>query len=147
MSRFGRMPAVAKSIVRLCVPFVLRRRRPLHNYNVAAARQVKSAVKIPVIVTGGIRTLADMERIVGDGDADCVALCRPFIAEPDIVERLRAGQARSRCTDCCWCMIGAVEHPLRCYGVKAEAFTAEPVLNSAEANAAFAERSRREGHR
>lgn len=72
-------------------------------YFAAAARAVKAAVPVPVILVGGLRSLAVMERIVGEGTADLVALSRPLVREPDLVEKFRNGTARAACISCNAC--------------------------------------------
>jgi len=72
-------------------------------YFAAAARAVKAAVNIPVILVGGLRSLAVMEKLVADGTADLVSLSRPLVKEPDLVNRFRAGQARAACVSCNAC--------------------------------------------
>jgi len=90
--------------------------RPLHQYNVDLAAEIKKHVDIPVIVVGGIRSLAGINDIISRHGIDYVSLCRPFIIEPDIVEKFRAGtQDSSRCIDCGYCLIGVTDNPLRCY--------------------------------
>lgn len=84
--------------------------------HVAAARLIKRAVAIPVIVVGGIRNLPDITDIIVRKDLDRVSLARPFIIEPDIVEKFRQGrQDSSRCIDCGYCLIGSANHRLQCY--------------------------------
>jgi len=109
-------PAFQKWLLRTVAPVLGKSFTPLHNYNVGAAELVKRTVSIPVIVVGGIRNLQDITGIITRKDIDCVSLSRPFIIEPDIVERFRQGrQDRSRCIDCGYCLIGSANHPLRCY--------------------------------
>lgn len=89
---------------------------PLHNYNIEAARAIKAEVSIPVIVVGGIRERAVMDRILENGDGDYVSMCRPFILEPRFVRNLQnEKQSVARCNDCGYCMFGIFENPLRCY--------------------------------
>ena len=76
------------------------------NYNLEAARRVKEASHLPVIVVGGIRRLAAMEAILSAGDADAVAMCRPFLCEPDLAAKLKASvQTGSRCNNCNECAV------------------------------------------
>ena len=106
---------LARTLLRLA-PLVKRLPRPLDNYNVAAAREIKRRVGLPVIVVGGIRRLADIEQIIERNAADYVSLSRPFIIEPDIVDRLRQGrQDESRCISCGYCLLSLEKRPLRCY--------------------------------
>jgi 2,4-dienoyl-CoA reductase-like NADH-dependent reductase (Old Yellow Enzyme family) len=72
-------------------------------YFAGAARAVKAAMDVPVILVGGLRSLSVMEQVVASGTADLVALSRPFVCEPDLVNRLRAGQAGAICSSCNAC--------------------------------------------
>ncbi len=72
-------------------------------YFADAARALKAAVDVPVILVGGLRSLSVMEDVVASGAADLVALSRPFVCEPDLVNRLRAGQVKAVCTSCNAC--------------------------------------------
>ena len=86
------------------------------NFNVCAAQEIKQAVDIPVIVVGGIRKLPDIEQIIGGGMADYVALGRPLIIEPDIVNKFKAqSQMESSCINCGYCVIALAEEPARCF--------------------------------
>jgi 2,4-dienoyl-CoA reductase-like NADH-dependent reductase (Old Yellow Enzyme family) len=89
---------------------------PMSNYNVEAAQTIKAKVGVPVIVVGGIASLTDIADIVEHEKADFVSMCRPFIIEPNIVQKFLEGkQESSRCIRCNYCMIAAEERPLRCY--------------------------------
>lgn len=81
-------------------------------YFAPAAAAVKAAVDVPVILVGGLRSVDVMERIVADGPADLVALSRPLIREPDLVNRLAAGQPAATCLSCNACFNPA---GLRCW--------------------------------
>lgn len=72
-------------------------------YFADAARALKAAVDVPVILVGGLRSLSVMEGVVASGAADLVALSRPLVCEPDLVNRLRAGQAKAICSSCNAC--------------------------------------------
>ncbi len=72
-------------------------------YFADAARALKAAVDVPVILVGGLRSRSVMEEVVTSGTADLVALSRPLISEPDLVNRLRAGQAKAICSSCNAC--------------------------------------------
>jgi 2,4-dienoyl-CoA reductase-like NADH-dependent reductase (Old Yellow Enzyme family) len=63
------------------------------------ARMIKKETGLPVILVGGIRSMAVAERIVEEGAADFIAMSRPFIREPDLVNRWKNGDCRkSACT-------------------------------------------------
>ena len=57
------------------------------------ARKVRARSSIPVLLTGGLRTAAVMEQVLGEGVASAVGLARPLIVEPDLPARLLSGQA------------------------------------------------------
>lgn len=68
-----------------------------------AAKSIKSAVGIPVILVGGLRSFAVMESVLKDGVADMVALSRPFIREPDLVSKFNVGLEKAACVSCNAC--------------------------------------------
>jgi 2,4-dienoyl-CoA reductase-like NADH-dependent reductase (Old Yellow Enzyme family) len=115
MPRYRNMPGYQKRLFRILAPFMARVRKPLFNYNVPLAERIKRSVDIPVIALGGIRSLQDISTIIVDKGIDFVSLCRPFIIEPDIVNRFRQGQESSRCINCGYCLIGVTANKLRCY--------------------------------
>jgi 2,4-dienoyl-CoA reductase-like NADH-dependent reductase (Old Yellow Enzyme family) len=63
-------------------------------YYEGAARAYKEKVKVPLILVGGIRTLKTAERLVSEGLADYVALSRPLVREPYLIERWHSGDTR-----------------------------------------------------
>ena len=67
-------------------------------YYEVAARRFKESARVPLILVGGIRTLETAERLIAEGATDYVALSRPLIREPRLIERWRAGDtAPARC--------------------------------------------------
>jgi 2,4-dienoyl-CoA reductase-like NADH-dependent reductase (Old Yellow Enzyme family) len=68
------------------------------------AREVRKAVRMPLVLLGGIVSRANVERAMAEG-FDFVALGRALIADPDLVNRMRDdAAARSRCTHCNVCV-------------------------------------------
>ncbi len=53
-------------------------------YNADLAHQVKQAVKVPVMVVGGLRTCSVMQTLLWEGAADLFSLSRPLIREPGL---------------------------------------------------------------
>lgn len=114
--RYRNKSSLSKKILSAVLPFALKMLKPLHNYNVAAASEIKKQVNIPVIVTGGIRNFDTMESILEKEQADYISLCRPLIIEPNLVKKFKEGnQGRSKCIDCGYCLIGVTENLLYCY--------------------------------
>ena len=68
------------------------------------AATVKRVVKVPVILVGGIRTLALATDIINSGDADMISMSRPFIREPGLLKRWQQGSdMTSDCISCNRC--------------------------------------------
>jgi 2,4-dienoyl-CoA reductase-like NADH-dependent reductase (Old Yellow Enzyme family) len=63
-------------------------------YYDATARRYKENIKTPLMLVGGIRSLEEAEKLVSDGITDYIALCRPFIREPGLVNRWKSGDRR-----------------------------------------------------
>ena len=64
------------------------------------ARAIRDAVSVPVIASNRVNTLALADELLAAGDADFVSLARPFLADPEIVERSRAGRPINVCIAC-----------------------------------------------
>jgi len=108
--------SMAKFFISMGARYRIKSYTPLYNYNVCAASEIKKNVNIPVTVVGGIRTLQDMQTIVGNNLADFVSLGRPFIIEPGIVNSLKnKTQTESACIDCGYCLLSATIKDVRCY--------------------------------
>ncbi|HIH87564.1 MAG TPA: NADH:flavin oxidoreductase [Methanosarcinales archaeon] len=75
------------------------------------ARMIKQGVSIPVMLVGGLRSMAVMEEMLASGYADMVSLCRPLIREPDLVVKFRKGVQEAECTSCNRCFD---ENGIRC---------------------------------
>jgi 2,4-dienoyl-CoA reductase-like NADH-dependent reductase (Old Yellow Enzyme family) len=60
-------------------------------YFLEYARDIKAAVGIPVMVTGGFRTLEVMNGALGNNEADLIGIGRPFIVDPEFPSKLLEG--------------------------------------------------------
>jgi len=58
----------------------------------ATVATVREKFTNTLILSGGYTTLAQIDEALDSGRADLVAIGRPFISNPDLVERLKAGQ-------------------------------------------------------
>ena len=66
--------------------------------------EAKRAVDIPVMLVGGIRSLAMAEDILRRGDADMISMSRPLIREPGLIARWQRGDtAPAKCISCNKC--------------------------------------------
>lgn len=58
------------------------------------ARRARAATRIPLMLTGGLRTAATMAAILEAGDVDLIGLARPLALDPDFAAKLLRGEAR-----------------------------------------------------
>ena len=97
---------------------VQRARKPAgaEAYYRPFARAVKEATGLPIILVGGVRTTQTMTDILDSGDADFLAMARPFIREPDLVRKLEAGRTGGvECVSCNMCLAHDGFDPLQCW--------------------------------
>ncbi|MDA8139013.1 MAG: NADH:flavin oxidoreductase [Desulfobacteraceae bacterium] len=63
-----------------------------------ATKRFKEALQIPIILVGGIRSLAVAEELLEEEVADYFSLARPLIREPNLIQRWAEGDRRkARC--------------------------------------------------
>ncbi|MGC8603733.1 MAG: NADH:flavin oxidoreductase [Desulfomonilaceae bacterium] len=73
-------------------------------YLAEMAKIFKETVKVPIVTVGGIRSPNVVSRILSRGFADYVALCRPLIREPHLINRWKNGDTeKSTCISCNGC--------------------------------------------
>lgn len=74
--------------------------------NLRFAEEVKKLVKIPVITVGRYQDAKIIKKVIRDGQADIVAMCRPVIADPYISKKICDGQEDRirQCMGCNWCL-------------------------------------------
>lgn len=114
--RLNNMPRFVKSVIGTVAEKTFPQPQPKSLYNLDAATAIKNAVNIPVIVVGGITNINDIENIINQNKSDLVSMSRPFILEPDLVNKFKAGrQTHSKCIQCNFCIIGLEKAPLKCY--------------------------------
>jgi 2,4-dienoyl-CoA reductase-like NADH-dependent reductase (Old Yellow Enzyme family) len=71
-----------------------------------AARVFKTAVALPLILVGGIRSFAVAEALLAEGTADLIAFGRPLIADPELIRRWLSGaRGVSACLSCNRCYV------------------------------------------
>jgi 2,4-dienoyl-CoA reductase-like NADH-dependent reductase (Old Yellow Enzyme family) len=64
----------------------------------------RKKLSIPLIMVGGLRSRDVMERVLAEGIADMVSLCRPFIREPGLAKKFRSGESeKALCVSCNRC--------------------------------------------
>jgi 2,4-dienoyl-CoA reductase-like NADH-dependent reductase (Old Yellow Enzyme family) len=73
-------------------------------YLLPLARAVRARTDLPILLVGGLRSRAVMERVFDEG-IDMVSLSRPLIREPDLPRELASGAVdAAACVSCnrCW---------------------------------------------
>jgi 2,4-dienoyl-CoA reductase-like NADH-dependent reductase (Old Yellow Enzyme family) len=96
-------------------PFNHIRPGETNPYYVDECRKAKDAISKPLILVGGMRDLSEMEKVVDNGIADAISMCRPFIMDQHIVRKFREGSSgKSLCTSCNNCVPTMLERNLHC---------------------------------
>jgi hypothetical protein len=86
------LPGLAGVGFRLAGRALLRDYPYQEAYLLPLARQFREALTLPLILLGGISSLASIQRTMAEG-FDFVAMDRALLREPDLVARLAAGCA------------------------------------------------------
>jgi 2,4-dienoyl-CoA reductase-like NADH-dependent reductase (Old Yellow Enzyme family) len=93
---------------------MVRRFEFSEGYFLEDARKVRRAVRIPLVVVGGLRRLEMMQGVVDEG-FELVSMARPLIMEPDLVGRMQRGEATASACEPCNRCIGAMDRgPATC---------------------------------
>jgi len=94
-----------------------KKRFPIEGVSMAQCKQLKDAVSIPVLNTGGFQNGALIRRGIQEGYFDGVAIARPLIANNDLPKVLASGRdlPERPCSFCNRCLINAIANPLGCY--------------------------------
>jgi 2,4-dienoyl-CoA reductase-like NADH-dependent reductase (Old Yellow Enzyme family) len=72
-----------------------------YAYFQAEARIFKETIKVPLILVGGIRSYDTAKQVVDEGVAEYISMSRPFIREPGLIKRWKAGDQReAACISC-----------------------------------------------
>jgi len=99
------------------IPLMIQPTYLPHKYNVHYAEQFKKALKVPVATVGSIVNMEMADEIIARDQADMVAMVRAILADPEIVNKIRRGQAQDvrPCLRCHTCnrLTGAF-YPIRC---------------------------------
>ncbi|MFC5695117.1 FAD-dependent oxidoreductase [Pseudomonas sp. GCM10022186] len=71
--------------------------------------KLKGEVKIPLITTNRINTPEVAEQVLAEGDADMVSMARPFLADPDFVNKAAEGRS-DEINTCIGCNQACLDH-------------------------------------
>lgn len=113
------MIAVDKSMLQkvtlaLAGPLLVRKVPFTEMFFLEDALRIRQAVTIPLVLLGGITSLANVETAMDRG-FDFVAMGRALIADPNLVNEMKAGQkAQTRCVQCNKCITEMDRVGVRC---------------------------------
>lgn len=74
-----------------------------------ATRKIKEVVSIPVAASNRLNMPGDAERVIQNGDADMIAMARPFLADPDWVLKTKEGRV-DEINTCIGCNQACLDH-------------------------------------
>jgi hypothetical protein len=71
------------------------------GYFLSEARVFREKIHVPLILVGGIRSYEVARELVEEGVVDYISMSRPFIREPGLIKRWKAGDRReAACISC-----------------------------------------------
>lgn len=110
-----RMKVLGVALVEFSGVDFINQRRGTTLYYLERAARLRRQVDMMMSLVGGVRSLADMEKVLSKG-LDMVSLGRPFICEPDFLMRVLSDQKKlSDCVSCNRCFVLPHLHPgMRC---------------------------------
>ena len=110
----GERHAVRRWGLRLFAPWLLKAYPFEEAFFLPAARRFREAVRLPLMLLGGVTRLDTMERALGEG-FDFVALGRALIHDANFVRKLESGEvSASGCTHCNRCVVEMDRGGTRC---------------------------------
>ena len=79
-------------------------------------KEIRKMTDIPLILVGGIRSLDVAQKILAEGSAHFVSLCRPLIRQPDLPKKWLKGTGESTadCISCNACLDNVAKVGVRC---------------------------------
>ncbi len=112
------VPRILRGLFRrLLLSEILKRQIPFEeNYNLLSAARIARQTQVPVFAVGGFRRAASLRTALADHHLAAVALCRPFLIEPDLARQLRVNDAWvSPCNNCNICTVSCdAPQPVGC---------------------------------
>ncbi|NVN89576.1 MAG: NADH:flavin oxidoreductase [Desulfuromonadales bacterium] len=73
-------------------------------YYKEAAVRYKNKIGVPLLLVGGVNSIEIADKVINDGTADYISICRPLIREPNLIERWNSGDMKpASCKYCNGC--------------------------------------------
>lgn len=109
--------AVRRFGMRLFAPMMLKAYPFEEAFFLPSARKFRAALGLPLMLLGGVKSLATMDRAMAEG-FEFVAMGRALICEPDLVDKMRRGETEvSACVPCNQCVVEMDKGGTRCVRV------------------------------
>jgi 2,4-dienoyl-CoA reductase-like NADH-dependent reductase (Old Yellow Enzyme family) len=103
-----------KLVLRLFGPFLVRAYPFEEMFFLEQARKVREAVRVPLVLLGGIVSLDNLETAIDEG-FEFVAMGRALIADPNLIRDMEQGVVqRTRCDACNKCIAEMDRGGVRC---------------------------------
>ncbi len=103
-----------KLVLRLFGPFVVKAYPFEEMFFLEHARKVREAVRLPLVLLGGIVSLDNIETAIDEG-FEFVAMGRALIADPTLIRDMERGEVqRTRCDACNECVAEMDRGGVRC---------------------------------
>jgi 2,4-dienoyl-CoA reductase-like NADH-dependent reductase (Old Yellow Enzyme family) len=100
--------------MRVFGPFLIRPYKFEEAFFRASALHFRAALRLPLMLLGGVTRLDTMERAIGEG-FELLAMGRALIRDPDLPRRMQAGElTASRCVPCNLCVVEMERGAARC---------------------------------
>lgn len=100
--------------MRVLGPRLLRPYKFEEAFFLPSARRFRAAVRLPLMLLGGVTRLDTMQRALDEG-FQFIAMGRGLIRDPDLVRRMQAGElTASRCIPCNRCVVEMERGGTRC---------------------------------
>jgi 2,4-dienoyl-CoA reductase-like NADH-dependent reductase (Old Yellow Enzyme family) len=107
-------PGATRFAMRLFGPLLIRPFPFEEAFFRTSALRFRAAVRLPLMLLGGVTRLDTMERALAEG-FDLVAMGRALIRDPDLARRMQAGElTASRCVPCNQCVVEMERGGTRC---------------------------------
>lgn len=118
--------ALQRFVLRTVGPLVIKEYPFEPLFFLPLAREVRNAVRVPLVLLGGALGIDDLDTAMREG-FEFVAIGRGLIADPDLVVRLQRGEiTRSRCNSCNACVAEMDRGGVRCVLPDAVRFVRQP---------------------
>jgi 2,4-dienoyl-CoA reductase-like NADH-dependent reductase (Old Yellow Enzyme family) len=103
-----------KLTMAMFIPIIIKKYRFKENFFLEQAKEIRKAVKMPLVYLGGVDSRAGIEEIMEAG-FDFIAIARALIHDPEFLSKLRDGHiVRTECNRCNKCIVEMDRDGVKC---------------------------------